>query len=142
MPFNRHHRKWFAEFKDPERAFEDPPRMGCPSIITTDQNIQAVERIVMHDRQISVYRIAYKLAIPKTTVYEIISDHLGMKKVSTRWVPNLLASIQRVNRVDCCQELLQEREINSNNYFHRIVTDDEIWVVYYYNPLVQRKVKI
>ena len=134
--------KWFAEFKDPERAFEDPPRTGCPSIITTDQNIQAVERIVMHDRQISVYRIAYKLAIPTTTVYEIISDHLGMKKVSTRWVPNLLASIQRVNRVDCCQELLQEREINSNNYFHRIVTHDEIWVVYYYNPLVQRKVKI
>ena len=41
--------KWLAEFKDPERAFEDAPRMGRPSTITTDQNIEAVERIVMRD---------------------------------------------------------------------------------------------
>ena len=42
--------KWVAEFKDPERAFEDAPRMDRQSIITTDENIEAVERIVMRDR--------------------------------------------------------------------------------------------
>ena len=117
--------KWFAEFKDPERAFEDSPQTGHPSTITTDQNIQAVERIVIHDRQISVYRVAYELAIPTTTVYEIISHHLGMKKVSTRRTPKLLTPVRHASRVDCCQELWQESEINSDNYFHRIVTGDE-----------------
>ena len=34
--------KWVAEFKDPERGFEDAPRMGRPSTITTDENIEAV----------------------------------------------------------------------------------------------------
>ena len=41
--------KWVAEFKDQERDFEDAPRGGRPSTTTTDENIQAIERIVMHD---------------------------------------------------------------------------------------------
>ena len=55
--------KWLTEFNDPERAFEDAPRMGCPSTITIDENIEAVERIVMHDRQISIRRLVEELAI-------------------------------------------------------------------------------
>ena len=58
--------KWFAKFKEPERAFEDSPRTGCPSTITTDENIEAVERIVIRDRQISIRHQAYELAIPTT----------------------------------------------------------------------------
>ena len=54
--------KWVAALSDPEGAFEDSLRMGHPSTITTDENIQAVERIVMHDRHICLspsLRIAY-----------------------------------------------------------------------------------
>ena len=42
--------KWVAEFTDPERGFEDAPRMDRPSTITIDENIEAVERIVMRNR--------------------------------------------------------------------------------------------
>ena len=76
--------KWMAEFKDPERAFEDAPRRGRPSAITTDENIEAVERIVMRNRQVSSRRVAYESAIPKTIVHESINNQLGMKKVCTR----------------------------------------------------------
>ena len=79
--------KWVAEFKNPERGFEDTPRMGRPSTITTDENIEALERIVMRNRQISIRRVAYKLVIPKTTTRESMNNHMGMKKVCTRWVP-------------------------------------------------------
>ena len=96
----------------------------------------------MLDRQISLRRIAYELIIPTTTVYEIISNHLGMKKVSTRCEPALLTPIQHANRVDRCQELLQESEVNSdNNYFHRIATGDEIGL-YCYDRLSQEKAKV
>ena len=50
----------FAEFTDSERGFEDSPRTGHLSIITTDQNIEAVEQIVMRDQQVSVHRVAYE----------------------------------------------------------------------------------
>ena len=83
--------KWVTEFKDSERGFEDPLRMGRPSTITTDENIEAIER---RDRQISTHRPAYELTILTTTVYEITSNHVSMKKVSTRWGPKLLTSIQ------------------------------------------------
>ena len=41
--------KWAAEFKNPEYGFEDAPRIGRSSTINTDENIEAVERIVMRD---------------------------------------------------------------------------------------------
>ena len=114
-----------AEFNDPERGFEGAPRMGRPLTITTDENIEAVERMVMPDRQIPIRRVAYELGIPKTTIHEIMNNLMGMKKVCTRWVPKLLTPIHRANRVDCCQELLQEREVNLAKFFDCIVTGDE-----------------
>ena len=93
--------KWVPEFKDTERAFEDAPRMDHPSTITANENIEAVERIVMRDRQISIRRVAYELGIPKTTIHEIMNNHMGMKKVCTRWVPKLLTPIQRANCIHC-----------------------------------------
>ena len=78
--------KWVAEFKNPERGFEDAPRMGPSSTITTDENIETVERIVMRDRQVPVHRVAYDLSIPKTTIHEIMNNQLSMKKVWIWWV--------------------------------------------------------
>ena len=63
-----------------------------------------------------------------------------MNKVSTKWVRKLLPPIPIVNCVDCCQELLQESEVNADKYFHRIVTGDETWV-YYYDPLSQQEAR-
>ena len=89
--------KWVAEFKNSERAFEDAPRMGRPPTISADENIEIVERIVIRDRQISIRRLAEELAI----THEIMNNHMGMKKVCTRWVLKLLTPIQRANRVHC-----------------------------------------
>ena len=72
-----------AEFNNPEHGFEDVPRMDRPSTITTQENIEAVQRIVMGDRQISVRRLAEELIIPKAIIHEIMDNQLGMKKVCT-----------------------------------------------------------
>ena len=49
--------------------------------------------------------------------------------------------IQRANRVDCCQELLQESKVNPDNFFDCIVTGDESWI-HHYNPLSQLEAKV
>ena len=133
--------KWVAEFKDPERGFGDAPRMDHPSTIIANENIEAVERIVMRDRQISIRRLAEGLAIPKITIHEIMNNHMGMKKVCTWWVPKLLTPIQRVNRVDCCQELLQQGEVNPAKFLDCIVPGDESWT-HHNDPLSQLEAKI
>ena len=140
-PSSRTVAKWVAEFKDPERAFEDAPRMSRPSIITADENIQAVERIVMRDRQTSIRRVAEELAIPKTIIHETMDNQLGMKKICTRWILKFLTLIHRANRVDCCQELLQQREVNPPKFFDSIVTDDESWT-HHYDLLSQLEAKV
>ena len=73
--------EWVTIFKGPERGFGDAPRMGRPSTITADENIEAVEWIIMRDRQIPIRRVAYQLGIPKTIIREIMNNHMGMKKV-------------------------------------------------------------
>ena len=115
--------------------------MDRPLTITIDENIEAVERIVTRHRQVSVRRVAYKLAIPKTIIHEIMDNQLGMKKVCTRWILKLLTPIQRANRVDCCQELLQQSEVNPDNFFDSIVTGNESWIRHY-DPFSQPKAKI
>ena len=131
---------WVAEFNNPEHGFEDAFRMDCSSTITTDENIEAVERTVMRNRQISVRRLAYELAIPKTIIHEDMDNQLGMKKVCTRWLLKLLTPIQRANRMDCYQELLQQSEVNLAKFFDCIVTGDESWI-HHYDLLSQLEVK-
>ena len=115
--------KWVAEFKHPGHAFEDAPRMGHPSTITAYENIEAVELIVMHDRQISIRRLAEELTI----IHKIMNNHRGMKKVCALWILKLLTPIQHANRVDCCQDLLKHSEVNPVKSFDCIVTGDESW---------------
>ena len=133
--------KWVAEFKDPEHGFEDASRMGRPSTITADESIEAVERIVVRDRQTSIRHVAYELAIPKIIIHDITNNHMGMKKVFSRLVPKLLTPIQRTKRADCWQELLQQSEVNPAKFFDCIVTSDEFWI-HHYDPLSQLEAKI
>ena len=95
----------------------------------------------MSDRQISIRRLAEELTIPKTTIHKIMNNHMGMKKVCTRWIPKLFTPIQRANRVDCCQELLQQREVNPVKFLDSIVTGDESWI-HHYDPLSQLEAKV
>ena len=87
----------------------------------------------MSDRQISVRLVADELGISKTLLDEIMSDYSGMKKVCTRWVPKLLTLLQRANRVDCCEKLLENCNQGPTGIFGRIVTGDETWI-HHYDP--------
>ena len=114
--------KWVTEFNNLEHGFEDVLRMARrPSTITTQESIKAVEWIVMRHRQVSVRRLAEELHI----IHEIMNNHMSMKKVCTWWGPKLLTPIQRANRLDCCQELLQQTEGNLAKFFYCIVTSDD-----------------
>ena len=68
---------------NPERGFEDAPRMDRPFTINTDENIEAVERIVMRNRQVSARHVAYEFGIPKTI---IIGHEEGLHTVGTEIV--------------------------------------------------------
>ena len=70
-----------------------------------------------------------------------MSDYLEMKKVCMRWVSKLFTPLQCANRIDCCEELLENCNRDPTEFFDRIVMRDETWIQHY-DPLSQQKAKI
>ena len=66
---------------------------------------------------------------------------MGKKKVCTQWVLKSLTPIQRANRVDCCQELLKQSDVNPAKFFDFIITGDES-SMHHYDLLSQLEAKV
>ena len=67
----------------------DDERSGRPKTATTGENIAKVHQMVLDDRRIKVREIAEVMNMSKERVCHILNQHLGMRKLSARWVPRL-----------------------------------------------------
>ena len=83
---------------------------------------------MLNNRQIKVAELASECGISNGSVYTIIHEHLGMSKVSTRWVPRNLNMQDRQQRVESSQELLEVYNANPEDFHTRLVTGDETWL--------------
>ena len=70
---------------------EDDPRWGRPVKASSEEMCRKVEDMILQDRRIKVSVIAHELGISAGTVPSIIHSVLMMSKVSSRWVPGMLA---------------------------------------------------
>ena len=68
-------------------SLEDDPRPGRPADVISQEMINCVERLVLNNRRIKVAKLASECGISNGSVYTVIHEHLGMSKVSARWVP-------------------------------------------------------
>ena len=90
--------------------------------------IDRVERLVLNNRRIKVAELASECGISNGSVYTIIHEHLGMSKVSARWVPRNLNMQDCPQRVESSQELLEVYNANPEDFLTRLVTGDETWL--------------
>ena len=81
------------------------PRSGRPSINKIDENVSRVRDLLNNNRRMCVRMIAGTLSILKTTVYDIVSDNLYLRKVC-QVAPKLLTDNHGINRVATASELL------------------------------------
>ena len=120
--------KWSAEFKRGRDSLEDDPRPGHPADVVSQEMIDRVERLVLNNRRIKVTKLASECGISNGSVYTIIHEHLGMSKVSARWVPRNLNMQDSQQRVESSQELLEVYNANPEDFHTRLVTGDETWL--------------
>ena len=120
--------KWSAEFKRGRDSLEDDPRPGRPVDVISQEMIDRVERLVLNNRRIKVAELASEYGISNGSVYTIIHEHLGMSKVSARWVPRNLNMQDRQQRVESSQELLEVYNANPEDFHTRFVTGEETWL--------------
>lgn len=126
-------KKWCANFQRGDFETEDAGRSGRPSTVTTPEIVDQVHDLILTDRRISAKTIAETLKISRERVAVIIHDHLGMQKLSAKWVPKCLNADEKRKRVETSRLILQHFELSSDNFLDRLVTVDETWL-YHYDP--------
>ena len=83
--------------------------------VTTDVN--TISDLSLHFPQIS-----------RTLLYDIVSSHLGYRKVCARWVPKMQTEEHKKQLVACALTFLMHYHKEGDSMLSHIVTGDETWV--------------
>jgi len=102
--------EWHKRFKEGRQDVEDDPRSGRPSTSRTDANVERVRQAVRDDRRMTVRLIASELGMNRDSVWKIITEDLGMRKICAKMVPKLLTDDQKDRRLQVCQDILERLE--------------------------------
>ena len=121
---------WVGEFKRGRTSFEDEARSGRPLDATDEEIAKKVQDLVYSDRRIQVEEIAQALDISHGSISTILHDHLGMRKLTARWVPKSLSDEQMATRASVCRPLLKHLR-SKDDVLLLLVPEDETWVHYY-----------
>ncbi|XP_067131011.1 protein GVQW3-like [Centruroides vittatus] len=132
--------KWTALFKSGRESVEDDPRSGRPSTAVTEENIDKVHDLVLADYRLKTCEIAETTGISVNRVYYILTENLGMTKVSARRVPRLLTAEQKRVRTLMSKECLVFYQKNPQDFMRQFVTTNETWV-HYYTPETKEQSK-
>ena len=90
---------WYAEFKRGRTNTDGAERSGRPKSAVVPENIIKVHKIVLGDRKLKLREIADTLKISEGSVFTILHESLGMRKLFSKWVPRLLTPDKRQQRV-------------------------------------------
>ena len=80
------------------------------------------------DRRRDLRSIASEVGIRFGAVQSIVTDILGMSKVSARWVLGMLTDDQKRTWLDISRYLLSRYKDDPGDFIERVVTLDETWV--------------
>lgn len=130
--------RWYGEFKRGRISLSDDPRTGPPTTAVTQENVDAVRKLILEDRHVTYREIEASLRISKTSIQKILHEELSVKKLVSRWIPHLLTEEQKAIRVNWCQKNLNRFNAGSSKNIYSIVSGDESWI-YSYEPENKRQ---
>jgi len=71
--------------------------------------------------------IASELNLNHTTVHQILTQELAMRKLCVKIVPKNLTIEQKDNRKDVCLHLLEHIQ-SDRNFLKNVITGDKTWI--------------
>ena len=81
---------WYNQFKEGQEDTNGDARPGRPSKSTTDENIEAVYKIILDNHQAAIREVANDVGISFGSCQVIFTKNLGMKRATAKIVPKLL----------------------------------------------------
>jgi hypothetical protein len=107
------------------------PRSGQPKMQRREENVDKVQTLVHSDRRLGV-RLTEELNMNRETVRKIITDDLGIRKISAKMVLRILPDDQKQ-----CQLHISSDLLHSGKMFDTVITGDETWC-FQYDPETKR----
>ena len=86
--------------------------------------------MVRGDRRLTVRLLSDELGLNRNSVWQIITEDLGMHKVCAKMVPKRLNDDQKMRRMQVCQDILENFDSNPD-FQKKVITGDETWVFEY-----------
>lgn len=123
---------WYKRFQKGRESVDSDQRSGRPSTSRNDENVAVVRAAIRENRRLTIREIAEDIQISYGSVQSILTDDLGMRRVSAKFVPKLLSEEQKEARASAACDLVGCVE-NDRNFMTKIITGDESWV-YGYDP--------
>ena len=90
---------WYAEFKRGGKNTDNAGRSGCPKFTVVPENITKVHKIVLGGRELKLREITDTLNISEGSVFTILNESLGIRKLSSKWMPRFLTPEQKQQSV-------------------------------------------
>ncbi|XP_054729334.1 protein GVQW3-like [Anastrepha obliqua] len=123
---------WLKRFKNGREDLNDDERPGRPE---ASNRAELVEKV--RDGNFTVRMLAEELNSSTGTIWEILTDDLGKRKVCARFVPHQLNEDQKIARVEHCKDIISTGE-NDPDFLDSIITGDETWC-FKYGPETKRQ---
>ena len=99
----------FTRFKNSRDDLNDDPRLGRPEASNRSELVKKVREIIAIDANFTVRMLPEELHSPYCTIYTILNEDLGKRKVCARFVPHQLnAPPHKTKKVN---EVLMEKQI-------------------------------
>lgn len=122
--------KWCRELKMFGLTKDWRSNSGRQREVSDEANTQMVKALLDNKRDLTVRQLSQMTGISKSTIHRIITEILGMNKVSSYYVPKILSSGEKLARINAAKEFLDSYESSWANLKHRFITCDETWIVY------------
>ena len=106
---------------------------GRPLSASDSKHQSRVDQLIRENRRVKQIDISIEIGVSQERVHHIITNLLGYRKVSARWVPRMLTPQMKLQRVRMCRKLLAKFDEDGEDFLRQIVTGDESWV-YHYDP--------
>ena len=94
--------KWMNRFKEGRDTTKSDKRKG--RAVLNERKVAEIQEYIVEDGRVTVENVAEHFSISYGTAQNIMSNKLGMRRVSARWVPHLLLSEQMGVRIKMCNE--------------------------------------
>ncbi|GFS13298.1 transposase [Elysia marginata] len=129
-------RRWPRRSRDEnpsESTVHDQARTGRPLSASDSKHQSRVDQLICENRCVKQIDISIEIGISQERVHHIITNLLGYRKISARWVPRMPTPQMKLQRVQICRELLAKFHEDGGDFLRQIVTGNESWV-HHYDP--------